>query len=668
MPYTILLKRNATPGVVPTPASLSLGELAINTGDGLLYYLDGSGSYSGTVRAINADTASYAVTAAFAMNGGGGGGTQEVSGVIGRFGIFSGSTFITGSSRLYVSNSVAQASGGFGISGNLFISGTQISVNGVTYTWPTTNDASGTVLTNNGAGGLAWTFVSGSGGGASPTGTFTGSFTGAFQGTASAAQNSATSSLTTLARSSSWVDTSGSTNQFIFLNGRQLSGSNSLFRSGSAIVSVGTDFVASHSIARFFDVVELAQIQYSFPDGDFSSGKVLTIVSGTNIFANRSGWTAGSGTTNPGIFSGSTDGDSLTRWSTEAGQANSQSFHVQFTTTESVAGFILDTQNSINDFPLVYALSSSVDSGSTWTPRGVFSGSAVNTQTFYPFRATNLLFRIVQPRTGFFWSIHEFNVYTARQAYQLGWRDASGSGASLSIASQSSTVVTSPSVLNFFGNVQVSQSAGTASIFLPVSTSLASRSLSSSFADQALSASWAPGSSGGQIEVRDEGVVVSSNANVINFIGTGVSASLSASVVNIDVGGGSSTARSIISVQTPSLAPNQIVTGTLGIGRSFLLFSVNVNTDSRVRLYSSRSYLETDLTRTIGVDPTVAEPGIIVDLVLSGSSALYNFTLSPTVNGMNVDSSVTTDIYYAATNLSATSSSVSMSFNRLVFE
>lgn len=664
--YTILIRRNPAPGAIPSASQLVPGELALNTGDGFLYFLDESGSLSGTVQPINAGSASFATTAAFAMNGGGGGGgQQEVSGVIGRFAIFSGSQFVTGSARLFVSGTRVHASGGFGISGSLFISGTTIQVNGIAYNWPATQGPSGTFLSTDGAGNLAWAFASGSGG-ASPTGTFTGSFTGGFQGTASFAQNSATASFVNLARSASWVDTSGSSGQYVFLSGRQLSGSTRLFQSASGLVSIGNDFVVSHSVARFFDVAEFAGIQYSFPDGDFQPGKVLTIVSGVNIFADRTEWTAGSGTTNPSIFSGSTDGDLLTRWSTNIIQANSHSFHIQFPNTQSVAGFALDTQNSVNDFPLVYALSSSVDSGSTWTPRGTFSGSALSVQTFYPFRATNLLFRVVQPRPGFFWSVHEVNVYNARQAYQLGWRDASG-GSELRVASQSAAFPVAPSILNFFGNVAVSQSAGTASVFINNSSSWASQSLSSSYAQQALSASWAPGSSGGNIEIRDEGIVVG-GVSVINFTGAGVSASLSASIVNVDIGGSSSSGRSIISVQTPSIAPNQTITGSLGIGRSFLLMSVNVNTDLRVRLYGSQSYLAADLTRPIGTDPTVAEPGIIVDLVLSGSPSLYNFTLSPTVNGVNINPVTSTDIYYAATNLSAASSSASMSFNRLVFE
>jgi len=540
MPYTILLKRNATPGAVPTPASLSLGELALNTGDGLLYYLDGSGSYSGTVRAINADSASYAATASFL------------------FGSILSASFAT----------------------------------------------TAAFALNGGTGGS---------GGLSPTGTFTGSFTGAFQGTASFALNANTASFVNLARSASWVETSGSTQQFVFLNGRHLSGSSLLFVSGGGVVASGSRFIVSHSVARFLDVIELQQVEYSFPTGsDVTVGKVLTVVSGSNILATRTGWTVGSGTTSPSIFSQSIDNNQLTRWTTGIAQVAGQSYHVQFDNTQSVAGFIMDTQNSANDFPLVFALSSSIDSGSTWTPRGTFSGSSFVERTFFPFDATNILFRIVQPNGSLFWSIHEFNVYSARTAFQLGWRDVSGS-----------VPLTSSYALQA-GTASVSRTAITASYaLLALSASYApgAPSVSASYAETAsfaISASWAPGGTGAALAVDDENVPVLASATKLNFTGAGVTATASGSTVNITVPGAGGLSRGLIFEETPSLSANQIHTGSIsGFGKSFILFSVNVNTHSRVRLYSSQSYQIADLGRAIGTDPTSSEPGIIVDLVLS---------------------------------------------------
>ncbi len=98
MAIDIKLKRSSVPGKIPTTSSLELGELALNTYDGKVYMkkqvgnvqsvieVGSSGSSSVTASyAINAGTAqtssysfnavssSYALTASFALNGGGGG-------------------------------------------------------------------------------------------------------------------------------------------------------------------------------------------------------------------------------------------------------------------------------------------------------------------------------------------------------------------------------------------------------------------------------------------------------------------------------------------------------------------------------------------------------------------------------------------------------------------
>ncbi len=60
MANTIILKRSATPGKVPTTAQLSLGEIAINTYDGLLYIKKDDGTPSvvqiGGVTSVNGET------------------------------------------------------------------------------------------------------------------------------------------------------------------------------------------------------------------------------------------------------------------------------------------------------------------------------------------------------------------------------------------------------------------------------------------------------------------------------------------------------------------------------------------------------------------------------------------------------------------------------------
>jgi len=66
MANTIILKRSATPGKVPTTAQLALGEIAINTYDGLIYIKKDNGTPSvvqiGGVTSVNGETGSVTIT------------------------------------------------------------------------------------------------------------------------------------------------------------------------------------------------------------------------------------------------------------------------------------------------------------------------------------------------------------------------------------------------------------------------------------------------------------------------------------------------------------------------------------------------------------------------------------------------------------------------------
>jgi hypothetical protein len=66
MANTIILKRSATPGKVPTTAQLALGEIAINTYDGLIYIKKDDGTPSvvqiGGVTSVNGETGSVTIT------------------------------------------------------------------------------------------------------------------------------------------------------------------------------------------------------------------------------------------------------------------------------------------------------------------------------------------------------------------------------------------------------------------------------------------------------------------------------------------------------------------------------------------------------------------------------------------------------------------------------
>ena len=78
----ILHKRSLVSGSIPTTASIDAGELAINVHDGKLFLRQSGSSIDQIINvgesASFATNASYALTASFALNGGGGGGTTFI--------------------------------------------------------------------------------------------------------------------------------------------------------------------------------------------------------------------------------------------------------------------------------------------------------------------------------------------------------------------------------------------------------------------------------------------------------------------------------------------------------------------------------------------------------------------------------------------------------------
>jgi hypothetical protein len=119
----IELKRSAVPGRVPTTSSLDLGELAINTYDGKVFFKQ-SGSLTRIVELATTSgsvtSASYALTASYAMNGGDGAAFP-----------YTGSAQITGSLGV---------TGSFGVSGFSIFSGT------ISGSQPTNNPSSSLLL------------------------------------------------------------------------------------------------------------------------------------------------------------------------------------------------------------------------------------------------------------------------------------------------------------------------------------------------------------------------------------------------------------------------------------------------------------------------------------------------------------------------------------------
>jgi hypothetical protein len=125
--------------------------------------------------------------------------------------------------------------------------------------------------------------------------------------------------------------------------------------------------------------------------------------------------------------------------------------------------------------------------------------------------------------------------------------------------------------------------------------------------------------------------------------------------------------RGDIPLVTNGIASGSVQTGSFSLSKGFILYRVSSSVESRVRLYSSASFRNTDLTRSIGVDP-VLEHGVIVDLVLSGSPNFLVYNLAPYVIGVDAQPTPDGQISYTINDLSGVAATHSLSFTILPLE
>jgi len=123
-------------------------------------------------------------------------------------------------------------------------------------------------------------------------------------------------------------------------------------------------------------------------------------------------------------------------------------------------------------------------------------------------------------------------------------------------------------------------------------------------------------------------------------------------------GGASLPGASTATVTTASLAAGAYQTGTLTMAKSFFSFKVVVSSAARVRLYSTAAARTADLSRSNQTPPVPGtQHGVICDLYLDTSDK-WTWICSPQFPGSNGDSTQSTTIYYAITNIGTVSTAI----------
>lgn len=254
----ILLKNDSTPG--RTPSHLAQGEIAINTADGKLFYSDGAAN---NIKEFGISS-SYALTASYALNGGGGG-TVDTGSVV----TTSSFNSYTGSNTSIFAGTASYASNG-GVS--QIIAGTNVTVtpsNGLGIVTISSTGGSGSAINT---GSFVTTSSFNTFTGSYNTGSFTGSFTGTHTGslfgtsswalTAISCSNSLTASyvnpLNQTVTITGSLNITGSTTQI---------GTNNLFGnttlSGSITISGSTTVPATPSIKVYGDMETNGVIKFT---------------------------------------------------------------------------------------------------------------------------------------------------------------------------------------------------------------------------------------------------------------------------------------------------------------------------------------------------------------------------------------------------------------------
>lgn len=133
-------------------------------------------------------------------------------------------------------------------------------------------------------------------------------------------------------------------------------------------------------------------------------------------------------------------------------------------------------------------------------------------------------------------------------------------------------------------------------------------------------------------------------------------------------GGGNSGAglasRTTCQVTTASIANAASVTGSFTAFKGYALYKVQTSAAARVRLYTDQASRTTDSSRVAGAEPALGV-GLITEIVTAGAETVV---LAPAVYGFNNESSVTDQIPAAITNLSGSTTTITVTLTVLQTE
>lgn len=111
----------------------------------------------------------------------------------------------------------------------------------------------------------------------------------------------------------------------------------------------------------------------------------------------------------------------------------------------------------------------------------------------------------------------------------------------------------------------------------------------------------------------------------------------------------------VVSGQVNSLANNATSSLTLEVGNTYILYKIETNIPTWVKVYTSDTARTQDASRLITQDP-LNDSGVLAETVTTNTS-LYTLFI-PGVSGICIDDNVTNSLFLSITNMSGITSNV----------
>jgi hypothetical protein len=158
-------------------------------------------------------------------------------------------------------------------------------------------------------------------------------------------------------------------------------------------------------------------------------------------------------------------------------------------------------------------------------------------------------------------------------------------------------------------------------------------------------------------------ISIGSGSNTVDFV-SGSTVDFTGTTVTGLATSSSLPTRSSVSVSTNTIADNDSENVDAVGFKSYMLLAIETSAAAWVRLYTDTTSRTADLTRLQTEDP-LPESGVIAEVITAGAEVVK---ISPGVLGFNFDSPVTTNIPMRITNLSGSSSAITVTVTLLQIE